>query len=400
MSAEQPTDSANPTTAPAVDPAPPASEQNKPAEPEAAPPTTAAATEPPAKEDKKLPATQRSWRLTGSGEPAKVLKLAEDTPVPAKLKKGEVLVKVHAAALNPVGYKMMALLPGFVNRRVQAAEYDLAGVVVDGNGTELKEGDEVFGWIPAGLSISTGQGALAQYTRLPAANLARRPSNVSATQASGFGIAGLTAYQALVDVARLKEGQWVFVNGGSTAVGSFAIMIAKALGAHVGASASGKNEEYVRGLGADEFFDYTESPLHEQLAAANKDKEPKYDVFLEAVGVLEPTLFVKSAAYLAPRGVFISVGPQGSGLANFVSFAWNVFLRPSFLGGTKRKWKLVTVKPVHEDLEAFAKLVEEGKVRPLVDSVYAFEDVLKAYEKLMTKRATGKIVVKVDPTAE
>ena len=95
MSAEQPIDSASPAAAPAADPAPPASEQNKPAEPEAA-------TEPAAKEDKKLPVTQRSWRLTGSGEPAKVLKLAEDTPVPAKLKKGEVLVKVHAAALNPV----------------------------------------------------------------------------------------------------------------------------------------------------------------------------------------------------------------------------------------------------------------------------------------------------------
>ncbi|KAI0335216.1 NAD-P-binding protein [Cubamyces sp. BRFM 1775] len=395
MSAEQATSSTIPA-------GPQPSEQNKPAEPaaEAAPPATAAPAETPtAKEDKKtLPATQRSWRITGSGEPAKVLKLAEDTPVPAKLKKGEVLVRVQAAALNPVGYKMMGLLPGFVNRRVQAAEYDLAGVVVDGNGTELKEGDEVFGSIPVGLSISTGQGALAQYTRLPAANLTRRPSNVTATQASGFGIAGLTAYQALVDVARLKEGQWVFVNGGSTAVGAFAIMIAKALGARVGASASGKNEEYVRGLGADEFFDYTKSPLHEQLAAANK--EPKYDVFLEAVGFLDPTLFVKSAAYLAPRGVFISVGPQGSGLGNYVSFAWNVFLRPSFLGGTKRKWKLVTVKPVHEDLEAFAKLVEEGKVRPLVDSVFAFEDVLKAYEKILTKRATGKIVVKVDPAAE
>ncbi|KAH9898345.1 NAD-P-binding protein [Cubamyces lactineus] len=399
MSAEQATDSASPATAPAPSAAPQPSGQSKPVEPEAIPPATAAPAEAAtAKEDKKLPATQRSWRITGSGEPAKVLKLAEDTPVPAKLKKGEVLVKVQAAALNPVGYKMMAVLPGFVNRRVQAAEYDLAGVVVDGNGTGLKEGDEVFGWIPVGQSISTGQGALAQYTRLPAANLTHRPSNVTATQASGFGIAGLTAYQALVEVAQLKEGQWLFVNGGSTAVGSFAIMIAKALGARVGASASGKNEEYVRGLGADEFFDYTKSPLHEQLAAANK--EPKYDVFLEAVGVLDPTLFVKSAAYLVPRGVFISVGPQGSGLTNYVSFAWNVFLRPSFLGGTKRKWKLVTVKPVHEDLEAFAKLVEEGKVRPLVDSVFAFEDALKAYEKLLTKRATGKIVVKVDPTVE
>ena len=103
MSAEQATDSANPATAPAASAAPQPSEQSKPTEPEVAPPATAAPAEAAtAKEDKKLPATQRSWRLTGSGEPAKVLKLAEDTPVPAKLKKGEVLVKVQAAALNPV----------------------------------------------------------------------------------------------------------------------------------------------------------------------------------------------------------------------------------------------------------------------------------------------------------
>ena len=106
--------------------------------------------------------------------------------------------------------------------------------------------------MPPDQSMSTGQGALAQYTRLPAANLARRRPNISATQAAGFCLAGLTAYQALVDIGRVKEGQWVFVNGGSTAVGSFAIMIAKALGARVGTSASGRNEKYVRDLGADE----------------------------------------------------------------------------------------------------------------------------------------------------
>ncbi|KAI0655133.1 NAD-P-binding protein [Cubamyces menziesii] len=362
------------------------------------PPNASTPNEPAGKENTKLPTKQKSWRATRRGEPAKVLKLAEDTPVPAKLKKGEVLVKVQAAALNPVGYKIMGVLPGFVLRRVQAVEHDLSGVVVDGNGTEFKEDDEVFGWIPVNQSLSTGQGALAQYTRLPAANLARRPPNISATQAAGFCLAGLTAYQALVDIGRIQEGQWVFVNGGSTAVGSFAIMIAKALGARVGTSASGRNEQYVRDLGADEFFDYTKAPLHEQLAAACP--EAKYDVFLEAVGFIEPTLFVKSAAYLTPRGTFVSVGPQSTSLGEYIRFAWNVILRPSVLGGTKRKWRLVLVEPVQEDLKVFAKMIEEGKVHPLVDSVFAFEDALKAYERLLTKRATGKIVVKVDPAAE
>ena len=100
--------------------------------------------------------------------------------------------------------------------------------------------------------ISNNQGALAQYTRLPAENLAHRPSNVSVTQAAGFSVAGLAAYQALTDIGRLKAGQALFINGGSTAVGSFAIMIAKALGARVAVSASSRNEAYVRELGADE----------------------------------------------------------------------------------------------------------------------------------------------------
>ncbi|KAI0375056.1 NAD-P-binding protein [Pilatotrama ljubarskyi] len=344
----------------------------------------------------KIPATQKSWRVTAKGKPAKVLKLVE-TPVPAKLKKGEVLVKVQAAALNPVGYKTMGMLPGFVLRRVNAAEYDLAGVVVDGNGTALKAGDEVFGWIPLNQTFATGQGALTQYTRLPADNLVLRPKNVTPAEAAGFCVAGLTAWQALLDVGKLEAGQSVFVNGGSTAVGSFAIQIAKAKGARVAASASAKNERYVRDLGADEFFDYTKGPLHEQLIAA--DPTPKYHIFFETVGLADQELFTKSPAYLAPNGVFVSVGPQGS-VGKMAGYVWNVFLRPSILGGTKRQWRLIMVKPIHRDLEEFATLVEEGKIRPLVDSMFAFEDALKAYERLMTKRATGKVVVKVDPSAE
>ncbi|KAL1951878.1 hypothetical protein VTO73DRAFT_1027 [Trametes versicolor] len=342
--------------------------------------------------EKKLLATQKAWRVTGSGKPEKVLKFG-DAPISAKLKKGEVLIKVQAAALNPVGSKLMGMLPGFLLKRLTAPEFDVAGVVVDANGTGFKEGDEVFGWIPIVQNISTGQGALSQYTRLLATDIILRPQNVTPTEAAGFPIAGLAAYQALLEFAKLQAGQSVFINGGSTAVGSFAIQIAKAKGARVAASASAKNEQYVRGLGADEFFDYTKAPLHEQLVAANVS--PKYDVFFETAGLMDPTLYVHSAAYLAPKGIFLSVGPQGPGVA---SFAWNVLLRPSFLGGVKRKWKLIQVKSSQEDLKGFAKLVEEGKIRPVVDSVYAFEDALSAYARLLTSRATGKVVVKVDPT--
>lgn len=154
----------------------------------------------------------------------------------------------------------MGVLPGFLLKRLTAPEFDVAGVVVDANGTNFKEGDEVFGWIPiceyplsslysrarfsyprAVQNISTGQGALSQYTRLLATDIVLRPQNVTPTEAAGFPIAGLAAYQALLEFAKLQAGQSVFINGGSTAVGSFAIQIAKAKGARVAASASAKN---------------------------------------------------------------------------------------------------------------------------------------------------------------
>ncbi|TBU45082.1 NAD(P)-binding protein [Dichomitus squalens] len=341
---------------------------------------------------KSIPATQKSWRVTGSGDIDKVLKFG-DVPVP-KLKKGYVLVKVQAAALNPVGHKVLKLLPGFIARRAKAHEFEIAGVVVDANGTEFKEGGEIFGATPVLSVFQNGYGALAQYTAVSAQQAILRPKNVTPTQAAGLSIAGLTAYQGLIDIAKLEAGQSVFINGGSTAVGSFAIQLAKAKGARVAVSASGKNEQYVRDLGADEFFDYTKAPLHEQLIAA--DPNPKYHVFLEAVGMNDPTLFVESEKYLAPGGVFLDVGPQGG----YLKFFWKVFLQPSWLGGTKRKWKLIALDVKKEYLVAFAKLVEEGKVKPLVDSVFSFEDTLKAYERIKTSRATGKVVVKVDPTAE
>lgn len=164
----------------------------------------------------------------------------------------------------------MGNVPSFVLKRWVSTEFDFAGVIVDANGTEFKEGDEVFGWHPVCKyilsrsartygshartvqAITTGQGALAQYTRSPAANVILRPKNITPIEASGLPIVALTAYEGLFDFAKLQAGQSVFINGGSTAVGSFAIQLAKAKGAHVAASASAKNEQYVRGLGADE----------------------------------------------------------------------------------------------------------------------------------------------------
>lgn len=145
----------------------------------------------------------------------------------------------------------MRLVPNSFFKRI--AENDFAGEVVDPNGDpRFKVGDQVFGTIPVPVSLRTGQGALAQYAYTPAMSTAHRPEGISPNEASGISIVALTAHAALYQVGQLEAGQRIFINGGSTSVGIYAVQFAKALGCTVYASASGKNEEFLRDLGVDE----------------------------------------------------------------------------------------------------------------------------------------------------
>ncbi|KAK0494655.1 hypothetical protein EDD18DRAFT_1310370 [Armillaria luteobubalina] len=314
--------------------------------------------------------TQQAWIIDRKGEPKDALSFRIDWPVPSKLAKGEVLVKVQAAALNPVGYKLMRALPNFIARRPIPAEYDLAGIIEDPNDSQFTKGDNVFGVIHTSTSIKMREGALQQYARVPANYLTRRPENITSVEVAGVTLAAATAWQALFRCAKFEAGQTVFINGGSSSVGAFAIQIAKAKGAaRVVASASSQNEEFVKSLGADEFIDYTKQPLHEYLA--QNPPSPKFHIILDAVALKDPSLFTHSPAYLAPGGTFCFN-------------RLNLFCR--------------TVMLAHDAsaLEGIRQLLEDGKIKPLVDSVYEFKDVLSAYERIMTSRATGKVVVRVD----
>ena len=145
----------------------------------------------------------------------------------------------------------MAMFPNFMARRPHVAEHDLAGVIVNANGTQFAAGDHVFGLIPFEVTQKSGQGALAQYAIVPSTFLVPQPTNITSVEAAGLAVVGLTAYQGLRD-AKLESGQTIFINGGSSGVGAFAIQIAKAKGYRVVASASSGNEALVRSLGADE----------------------------------------------------------------------------------------------------------------------------------------------------
>ncbi|KAF9790683.1 hypothetical protein BJ322DRAFT_1135184 [Thelephora terrestris] len=337
-----------------------------------------------------LPPVQTVWRIVRSGDPAKALVKDENAPVPKKIPKGYVLVKIQAASLNPVGFKLMQLAPNSFLQRV--AENDFAGEVVDPNGEpRFKIGDQVFGTIPIPDSIKTGQGALAQYSYAPAKSIAHRPEGIPPNEASGIPIVAVTAHAALYQIGKLEAGQRIFINGGTTSVGLYAVQIAKALGCKVYASASGKNEEFLRNLGVDEFYDYTKQPIHEALV--QNPPSSKFDVILEAVGNAFVPLYTHSEAYLAPNGAYISVGPTPHGLGETLSLLWNVFLRPKWAGGTRRRFKFIIPSKTGELLDEIAKMITDGKVKPFIDSVYKFDDVLSAYDKILIGHARGKIVV-------
>jgi NADPH:quinone reductase-like Zn-dependent oxidoreductase len=145
----------------------------------------------------------------------------------------------------------MAYMPNFMAQRPFIAEGDLAGTIVSSRDTEHPVGTRVVGFIPVDLQSKIKQGALAEFVCVPTTHIAHISDRISSLDIAGLPLAGETAYQGLIEHGGLQEGQTIFINGGSSSVGAYAIQIAKAKGCTVWASASGKNEEYVRGLGTD-----------------------------------------------------------------------------------------------------------------------------------------------------
>ncbi|KAH6919008.1 quinone oxidoreductase [Coprinopsis sp. MPI-PUGE-AT-0042] len=349
-----------------------------------------------------IPDTQKAWLQVGQGTPQNAMQMKTDWPVTKNVPPDKVLIRVQAAALNPVDHKTLATMPNFIANRPRVNGSDFAGYIVDPGDSDFKAGDPVFGYVHISYARQSKQGALAEYVVVPAYDVAHRPSNIKLIEAAGVTLTALTALQAL-EMGKLQEGQTLLINGGSTSVGLFAIQMAKIKGAKVIAVASGKKEELYRRLGADEFIDYTKIgvPLHRYLI--NNPPPVKINVILEAVGILDPSLYTCSKPYLAPNGTFLSVGPTPSMTMNAVGDSLrllSVFF-PSFLTGVKAQWKLVlTNSEDGRKLRQVQQWLGEGKIKPLVDSEYSFEDTLKGFERIMTGHATGKVLIKVDPSIE
>jgi NADPH:quinone reductase-like Zn-dependent oxidoreductase len=314
--------------------------------------------------------------------PASTLSLEEVArPVPGD---EQVLVKVHAAAVNPADWHRMTGTPyimrlseGLGAPSEPALGVDYAGTVeqVGKKVTRFKPGDEVFGG---------RTGAFAEYVAATEqGSITLKPANVSFEQAAALPIAAITALQGLRDQGGIKPGQEVLINGASGGVGTYAVQIAKALGARVTGVCSTRNVEMVRSLGADEVIDYTQENF------TLRDK--RFDLILDNVGN-HPLLHLRKV--LAPTGVIVIVGGPKSG-------PWIGALKGPIKGAVVSKFVdqkigFFIARLNHPDLAYLAGLASEGKLRSIIDRRYPLAELPAAMEYLGTWRARGKIIVSMD----
>ena len=334
------------------------------------------------------PLAMRSWQYSRTaGGLEKNLTLNPAAPLPSP-NPDQHLVQVIAAALNPVDYKV-AEIPGlilFAIAKPATPGIDFAGTVVrPANGSPLKAGQLVFG---ASGTTAVAGGALREFSVSGLKSTATIPEGVDPTDAATVGVAGLTAYQSIVPY--VKSGDKVFINGGSGGTGVFGIQIAKAVGCQVTTTCSTPNVDFCKGLGADEVVDYKNEKVLDVLLL--KAKERRYDHVVDNVGTDEE-LALHCHEFMRSDAVMVIVGGEPSLKA--ITQMMKRKLLPGFLGGPKGNvvWFWPNQKP--EDLQQIADWMKEGKVKAVVDTKFSFEEAPKAFEKLKTGRARGKIVVDV-----
>ena len=317
------------------------------------------------------------------GAPSEVVEVREvDKPVPTE---DEVLVRVHAASLNFGDWYAVVGRPwigrpsmGLRTPKSERLGTDYAGVVeaVGANVTDFRPGDEVFG----GRS-----GALAEYVAARAdRSIVPKPANVSFEEAAAVPVAALTALQAVRDHGRVVPGRKVLVNGASGGVGTYAVQIAKALGADVTAVCSPANVEAARSLGADRVVDYTQEDFTRG--------DVRYDVLIDVAGSRS---WRECTRVLVQDGVLVIVGgPKSGRLFGPIGGVVGKKLGALF---SRRTAPFFIAKFNKPDMELLRELVESGKVRSVVDRSYGLEDVVEALDYLGEGHARGKVIVTFGP---
>ncbi|MAT45640.1 MAG: alcohol dehydrogenase [Anaerolineaceae bacterium] len=283
----------------------------------------------------------------------------------------EVLVKVVTVSINAADYRSMRM--GSIPKR-KIFGSDIAGRVeaVGKNIQKFKVGDEVFGDLS-----SYGFGGFAEYVTAPENLLALKPAGVSFTEAAAVPMAALTALQGLRNLGKIKPGQKVLIHGAGGGVGTFAVQLAKYFGTEVTAVCGPHNVDLIRSLGADYVIDYSK----EDFSIGG----PLYDLVLVVNGNNSLSTYRR---VMAPKGKLVMLGGGLSQIFNIMLFGWL-----HSLGG--KKMRLLAAKASGEDLEFIIQLVEEGKIKPIINKTFPLDKTAEAVQYISQGHARGKIVINV-----
>ncbi|KXY78539.1 NADPH:quinone reductase [Bacillus anthracis] len=318
------------------------------------------------------------------------MRMAE-VPTP-EINEYEVLAEIYAASINPIDFKIR---DGKVKMLLKyemplILGNDFSGVItkVGSKVTHFKVGDEIYAR-PRKNKIGT----FAEYIAIHEDDIALKPKNLSFEEAASIPLVGLTSYQALHDIMQLQKGQKILIHAGSGGVGTFAIQLAKIMGATVTTTASEAGANLVKSLGADEIINYKTEKFEDIL----KD----YDAVFDTIG---GTTLEKSFNIIKSGGNIVSVSGMpnarfgkefGSGFFKTLLFSLASKKLTALEKKHNARYSFLFMKPSGDQLRTIANYIEAGKIKPIIDRVFSFEDAQKAMEYSEAGRAKGKIIVKI-----
>ncbi|PDY40881.1 NADPH:quinone reductase [Bacillus wiedmannii] len=318
------------------------------------------------------------------------MRMAE-VPIP-EINEYEVLAEIHAASINPIDFKIrdgkVKMLLKYEMPLILGNDFSGVIVKVGSKVTHFKVGDEIYAR-PRKNKIGT----FAEYIAIHEDDIALKPKNLSFEEAASIPLVGLTSYQALHDIMHLQKGQKILIHAGSGGVGTFAIQLAKIMGATVTTTASEAGANLVTSLGADEIINYKTENFEEIL----KD----YDAVFDTIG---GTTLEKSFNIIKSGGNIVSVSGMpnarfgkefGSGFFKTLLFSLASKKITALEKKHNAQYSFLFMKPSGDQLRTIANYIEAGKIKPVIDRVFSFEDTQKAMEYSEAGRAKGKIIVKI-----
>lgn len=320
-----------------------------------------------------VPTQMLAMVIDGTGD-ASVFREDPHHDIPARVS-DDFLIKVHAAAINPIDAKTRAGagVSAAITSYPCVLGNDFSGVVVASPYEDhpLRPGDEVYGM----ARVPRGSGSYAEYLPVQALSVSRKPATLRHTEAAGVPLAALTAWGAVMDVANVRSGQRILIHAGSGGVGHFAVQFAAHAGAHVIATGSSRNLDFLRELGADEVVDYTQERFEEVLDPV--------DIVIDLIGNVHDDTGSRSLKIMRSGGLIVNL-PTGS---------WPGFLEDSAAAGMRATSYKVSADA--RKLDAITELIDSGVIRVQVDRVFPLKEVAAAHALLEQGHTRGKIVLEV-----